>query len=209
MFKVKHLPLSLPFYDRLGIERWLHKQAAAGWYLESAGHVFWRFRKGDPKVLHYAVVYQPALDPDDPASEPRALQFAQYCAHAGWLLVSDSARMQIYSNDSTAPLPIETDPLLELDRIHATAKKSYLRHAYLCVLASALHLLTFFYGSAAYHPSFSPVTAQSFMPLHRSCCWHWLSAMLPVITGGTARQNLHLRWAPERPMSKGERSVFY
>ena len=143
MFKVKHLPLSLPFYDRLGIERWLHKQAAAGWYLESAGHVFWRFRKGDPKVLHYAVVYQPALDPDDPASEPRALQFAQYCAHAGWLLVSDSARMQIYSNDSTAPLPIETDPLLELDRIHATAKKSYLRHAYLCVLASALHLLSF------------------------------------------------------------------
>ena len=52
--------------------------------------------------------------------------FQEFCAHSGWILAAASAQMQIFYNEAEDPVPIETDPMIELENIHKTAKKSYL-----------------------------------------------------------------------------------
>ena len=63
--------------------------------------------------------------------------FHNFCAHTGWQLSCTSAQLQIFYNERENPIPIETDPELELQAIHASAKKGFIPQ-YIVLLAIAL-----------------------------------------------------------------------
>lgn len=126
MKKTKHIFPAFSFYDRTGIQQFLEKKAREGWMLEKMGGFSWLFRAIEPKHIHFAVTYFPKASMFDPQPSEQQQMFQEFCAHSGWNLVASSAQLQIFCNEQEDPVPIETDPRIELDNIHRTAKKTYL-----------------------------------------------------------------------------------
>lgn len=143
MFSVKFIPNVFAFYDRTGIQAFLEKQASRGWHLENTGILFWKFRRTEAKTVHYSVTYQGKLEPDDPAADARNQLFAEYCAHGGWELAADNARMQIFRSEAEDPTPIETDAMMEVENIHRAAKKSVLAARIMNVITAVLLITAF------------------------------------------------------------------
>lgn len=125
------------FYDRTGIQKYLEKQAENGWMLEKMGSFSWKLRRIEPKKLHFAVTYFPKASGFDPGPSEEQQTFQEFCAHSGWKLAASSGQLQIFYTDAANPIPIETDPEMELDNIHKTMKKSYLP-SYLLLIFSGL-----------------------------------------------------------------------
>ena len=135
--KTKFIIPSFAFYDRTGIQRYLEKQAARGWMLDRPGNYCWRFRKADPKRLRFAVTYFPHADIYDPAPSEEEEIFREFCTHGGWTLAGSNAQMQIFWTDREDPMPIETDPVMEVENIHKSMKKGMLT-AYWLLLVNCL-----------------------------------------------------------------------
>ena len=126
MGKYKYLMAQFTFYDRTGICRLLEAQAEKGWVLDKVTNYAWRLRRMEPKKLHYAVTYFPKASAFDPGPSEQQRELHEFCAHSGWILAGTTAQMQIFYNESENPVPIETDPLVELENIHKSARKNYL-----------------------------------------------------------------------------------
>lgn len=114
------------FYDHTGIAAHLEDMAARGWMLKSIGAFTWNYEKREPVKARFAVTYYPRLSEFDPADNPDLASFAEFCARTGWKFVCSKAQMQFYVNFEEDPLPIDTDPALEVANIHASAKKSFI-----------------------------------------------------------------------------------
>lgn len=114
------------FYDRTGIVAYLEKQAEQGWMLERIGGFGWRFRRIEPQRIRFNVVYFPKASAFDPEPSEEQLAFQDFCSQSGWKLAASSAQMQIFYNEAPDPVPIETDAAIEVENIHAAAKKSHL-----------------------------------------------------------------------------------
>ncbi len=123
-------------FDTAGIQSFLEQQAQAGWMLEKAGGLLWRFRKIEPKAVHFSVVFFPNASAFDPAPSEAQQSFYDFCEHTGWKLAASDGKRQIFFNEAQNPTPIETDAALEVDTIHRAAKKDYLPSglAFLAVL---------------------------------------------------------------------------
>lgn len=128
------------YYDRCGIEAYLEKQAEKGWMLDKITNFGWVFRRVEPKKIHFSVVYFAKAPVHDTAPTEELLTFYDFCEHAGWKLAAFAATMQIFFNEADEPTPIETDPVLEVAAIHASAKKQWLPS---CFFLCAAPLLTF------------------------------------------------------------------
>ena len=50
----------------------------------------------------------------------RRIEPLSFFDHTGWQLACTSAQLQIFYNERENPIPIETDPELELQAIHAS-----------------------------------------------------------------------------------------
>lgn len=137
MRNYKYLMAQFTFYDRTGICRLLEAQAEKGWLLDRVTNYAWRFRRMEPQKVHYAVTYFPKASAYDPHPSERQQDLIDFCAHSGWILAGTTAQMQVFYNLSENPVPIETDPMIELENIHASAKKNYLP-AYVMLLALAV-----------------------------------------------------------------------
>ena len=137
MRNYKYLMAQFTFYDRTGICRLLEQQAEKGWVLDKVTNYAWRLRRMEPKKLHYAVTYFPKASAFDPGPTEQQRELHEFCAHSGWILAGTTAQMQIFYNESENPVPIETDPMVELENIHKSAKKSYLP-AYFMLLGLAI-----------------------------------------------------------------------
>jgi len=137
MRKHKYLMAQFTFYDRTGICRILEQQAAKGWLLDKVTNFAWRFQRIEPKKIHFAVTYFPKASAYDPYPSEAQQELHEFCAHSGWVLAGTTAQMQIFYNESDDPVPIETDPMMELENIHASAKKNYLP-AYFMLLVLAV-----------------------------------------------------------------------
>lgn len=113
-------------WDGAYVERHLEKMARKGWRLEKAGNPFWTYRKAEPANLHYAMTYFPTASvfDSDPTEEQET--YADYCAAAGWELVSAYGPLQIFVNERPHPVPIETDEREKLAAIHGAMKKMLL-----------------------------------------------------------------------------------
>lgn len=119
----------LEFYsiwDHTGLESHLTRMAEQGWLLEKIGSFVWVYRRIEPKKLTFCVTYYPKASGFAPGPSEDQETFYAFCRHAGWELAASCAQLQVFVNEREDPVPIETDPLLELDTIHRTVKRSTL-----------------------------------------------------------------------------------
>lgn len=114
------------FYDRTGLEEHLARMAAEGWLLDKIGQFLWHYRRIEPKKLTFSVTYFPKASAFDPGPSEEQETFYDFCRHTGWVLAASSAQLQVFYNEGPDPVPIETDPALEVESIHRTMKRSFL-----------------------------------------------------------------------------------
>ena len=125
------------FYDHTGISRHFEKMASEGWMIEELSNFGWYYKKIEPQNLHFSVTYYPKASEFDPEPSEEQKRFYDFCEHTGWKLACYSAQMQIFYNEDENPIPIETDPIVEVDIIHKACKKSFLP-AYIVLLLCAI-----------------------------------------------------------------------
>ena len=112
MRKTKRCLFPFALYDRSGIQSYLEKQAWNGWMLDTDSDRRFSFHQIDPVCRHFAVTYLPQND------EESIAHLRELCSKDGWIhLLSDNG-MQIFYNDGENPVPIDTDPVVEVDTIH-------------------------------------------------------------------------------------------
>ena len=141
MRQTKRVMTQFCFYDRTGIEKMLEKQAAKGWMLESIGQLSWNYRRTEPKQVHFAVTYFPNASMFDPYPTVGEELYQEFVSHSGWRFVASNAQLQIFCSEAENPVPIETDPMVELQNIHKAVKKSYLPGYYLMIAAATMNLI--------------------------------------------------------------------
>ena len=155
--KRKIMPFT--FYDRTGIERKLEAQAEKGWLFEKCSAAGWIYRRIEPAKIHFSVVYFPAADPFDPHPSEKQVRFQEFCEHTGWELIASNAQMQIFCNRRENPIPIETDPVIEVENIHKSVKKTMFP-AYISNLVLAVMQI----GLAAQRFSWDPLSELLSLP---------------------------------------------
>lgn len=130
------------FYDRSKMQAYLEKMAEKGWLLTQSTDFCWQFRRIEPKKLHFSVIYFPKESLFAADVSERLIRLHEFCAHTGWQLASSNAQIQFFYNEAEAPVPIETDAVLEVENIHSATKKRFLP-AYAVELVLALFNLIF------------------------------------------------------------------
>lgn len=121
----RELPM-FSFYSYTAIQRHLEKRAREGWRLIKADKGVWLYRRMEPKELHYAVVYFPDSSQFDPSPTEGQQTLRDYCLAAGWEPVTGWGQMQIYCSPLPDPVPIETEPFIQLAIIRRTMRRNFL-----------------------------------------------------------------------------------
>lgn len=152
MKEVKRRLETFSFYDRSGLEAHLVKMAARGWLPEKIGRAVWTYRKIEPKKLSFSVCYFPEATQFDPGPSEGQETFYDFCAHTGWILAAANAQLQVFYNEREDPVPIETDPVLEVEAIHRAMERSVLP-SYLVLLV----IFGFFAGLWVWQLAVNPV----------------------------------------------------
>ena len=134
MSTVKRTLVNVSFYDPEAIQRKLEQMAARGWMLQKAGNLFWTYTKIPPQKLRFAVTYFPEASEFDPKPSEKQLEREELCAQDGWRLVLRWDVMQIFCTDREDAVPIDTDPVPQVDNIHRTMRKKVLVSQLLMVL---------------------------------------------------------------------------
>ena len=114
------------FYDKTGIEKHLEQMAAEGWLLEKMSAFRWTYRRIEPKKIHFSVSYYATITDFEPEPTEEQQTFNEFCEHSGWKLATQTVQMQVFYNENESPVPIETDPVLEVENIHRSVKKTVL-----------------------------------------------------------------------------------
>ena len=60
------------------------------------------------------------FDPEPPAEQR---EFWELCKATGWELVTNRYQMQIFRNPAPDAIPIETDPVVQVENVRAAMKK--------------------------------------------------------------------------------------
>ncbi|MDO5411227.1 MAG: DUF2812 domain-containing protein [Lachnospiraceae bacterium] len=127
------------FFDHAGISRHLEEMASKGWMIEKLTNFTWVYHRIEPKKVKFTVSYYPKASEFDPEPSEEQKIFHEFCLHTGWKLACTSAQLQIFFNERENPVPIETEPTLEVESIHASAKKSFLPSYFLLLLISLMN----------------------------------------------------------------------
>ena len=141
MSTVKRTLVNVSFYDSEAIQQKLEQMAARGWMIQKAGNLFWTYTKIPPQKLRFAVTYFPEASEFDPSPSEKQLEREELCAQDGWRLVLRWDAMQIFCTDREDAVPIDTDPVPQVDNIHRSMKKKVL----VAQLAVALSILLSLY----------------------------------------------------------------
>ena len=118
------------FYNHTGIEKHLTEMAQKGWMLEAISNLYWTYRKIEPKTIHFCVTYYPRGSDFDPEPSEDQQTFHDFCAYTGWQLACTWHQMQVFYNEKESSIPLETDPVMEVDTLHRACKKNFLPSFY-------------------------------------------------------------------------------
>jgi len=129
---------TLSFYDHTGIEKHLTEMARKGWMIERISNSFWTYRKIEPQELYFTVSYYPKASDFDPVPTEGQQTLLDLCAETGWELACTWFQMQIFYHSGGDPVPIHTDPMLEVESIHRACKANYLRGYWLLLIIGAI-----------------------------------------------------------------------
>lgn len=137
-------PAFYSFYDAQGIAAHLERMAARGWMIDSLSGALWRYRAMEPAQLHFAVTYFPKASTFDPGPTEGQQVFADYCAQVGWEPAVRWGQMQIFCTDQRDPIPLETEPVAQVENIRAAMRRNFLP-GMLAMLALAIFQMVFFF----------------------------------------------------------------
>ncbi len=126
------------FYDKTGIENHLEQMASEGWLLEKMSALYWTYRRIEPKKIHFSVSYYATISDFEPEPTEEQQAFNDFCEHSGWKLATQTVQMQVFYNENDDPVPIETDPVLEVENIHRSVKKTVLVSYFLMLFLGAI-----------------------------------------------------------------------
>ena len=112
--------------DSSNTQRHLEKMARQGWLIEGVSSFGWTYRKIEPKKLKFSITYYPKASAFDPHPSEDQQTLIDFCRRTGWILACTVGQAQIFYNENPNPIPIETDPAIELENIHSSAMTSLL-----------------------------------------------------------------------------------
>lgn len=139
------------FYNHTGIEEHFTEMAKKGWMIESISNFYWTYRKIEPQDVHFCVTYYPRASDFDPEPSEEQQTFHDFCAHTGWKLACTWHQMQVFCNEMGSPIPLDTDPIMEVDTLHRACKKNFLPSYYL-LLALGLVMGGYFIARIYFDP---------------------------------------------------------
>lgn len=132
-------------------EAWLARQAEQGWLLEEIGMFRWRFRRIPPRKLTFSVALFPGASPLDPEPGQAQQEFQDFCAQGGWTLAASFGPLHYFYTDQPDPVPIETEPMVELAQVHQTKWRNGLKSTLVMVVLDVL-LVGMFVATAVRDP---------------------------------------------------------
>ena len=183
MKELKRRLETFSFYDHTGIEKHLENMAEKGWLLSEINRFTWVYRRIEPKKLHFAVTYYPKASEFDPEPQEGQMIYQDYSAHTGWKFICSSAQMQIFCNEEENPIPLETDPSVEVQTIHKAAKKAFLLSYYILLAIAVLDTALFVSRLLGDPIGLLSSTTQ----LSTGFCWALLFLLCVVELGGYYR----------------------
>ena len=134
MKETKHQLIPFSFYDLTGMEAHLEKMALEGWMLQRITNWGWYYRRTEPKSVHFTISYYPRASEFEPEPTEEQLTFQDFCRHSGWHLAAASGQMQVFYNEQADPVPIETDPELEVAMVAKASRRMLPVHIILLLL---------------------------------------------------------------------------
>ena len=139
MRDVKYRLETFTLYDYRGVERHLEAMEAKGWRLEKTGNL-WKYRRTEPRKVHYAVTYVPEASEFNPAPTAGQENLAELCAAAGWEKAADWFQMQIFRSEQPDPMPLETEEAVRLEVLQRSIRKNFLPSSLLLTVLGAVML---------------------------------------------------------------------
>lgn len=183
-------------YDHTGIGAHLERMAERGWLLEKIGNFTWHYRRIEPQRLTFSVCYFPKASAFDPGPSEEQETFYDFCAHTGWTLAASAGQMQVFYNERENPVPIDTDPALEVEAIHQSAKKGFLLSHALLASVAVLNLAVVL--SRLHNDPIQTLAMPS--SLFLMVCW----PVLLLVIGMDAGSYFHWRHRALRAAAQGE-----
>lgn len=141
MKNTKYMLIDALIYDYAYLEEKLTRLAAEGWHLEKVGTMLWKFRRGEPRAVRYAVTYAPSASAFNSRPTEEEEDLTDLCAQAGWVRVANQAQRHVYRNDDPNATPLETDEGERLKNIRRTMFRHFFPQELLMIL---LFLMQFF-----------------------------------------------------------------
>ena len=100
---------------------YLEKKAMEGWLFTGFSNFGWKFRRIPPQKIRFSIVYFSGISWFDVAVTPELMELMDFCTHNGWEFVDYTENTVVFRNDRENPVPIQTEPLVELENIHKIA----------------------------------------------------------------------------------------
>lgn len=123
----KFIYVSHSLFDRQRIHKFLEEKAQQGWLVKTCDRNPWVFQRIEPCRLHFYVSYLPNKEISYFQAEERRREYIEYCRHAGWELAANRDETYIWYHRAETPVPIDTDPEMELENIHRHYGKGTIR----------------------------------------------------------------------------------
>ena len=114
------------FYDQVRIQEKLEEMAEQGWMVDKPGSFTWTFKRMEPKKLRFSVTYFPGSSEFDPGPTESELTKLDFCAQDGWQLAVKWGVMQIFYNENENAVPIETEPVAQVENVRKSMRKNVL-----------------------------------------------------------------------------------
>ncbi len=133
----------LSFYDRTGIIKRLEEMAKKGWLIDEITPFTWIYKKIEPQNLKFDITFYDKASEFDAKPSDEQERLYDLCQHNGWNFVFSSSKMQIFSNENIKATAINTEPMLDIENIHQSAKKSYIPLQTILLIISLVFSLLF------------------------------------------------------------------
>ena len=134
MFETKITFQFFAEYDRSGIIEYLNKMAQKGWILKSKYGIRYKFIKTDKPYIRYDVTFFADADKENNYIPYGADRYFEIRQAAGWQFLTNDRKMMIFISESPDTIPLETDPVSQVEVIHQSMVLSYLPQKSLLVI---------------------------------------------------------------------------
>lgn len=145
MKETKKILCHFSFYDQVRIQEKLEEMAEQGWMVHQPGNFTWTFKRMEPKKLRFSVTYFPNASEFDPGPTESELTKLDFCAQDGWKLATKWGVMQIFYNENENAVPIETEPVAQVENVKKSMRKNVL-FSHLMIVALIIYYMVMQYS---------------------------------------------------------------